>query len=274
MVELKAKGILSIGTLRADRLWDCKHLPEKEMMKKDRGSFDFHVDANSGVCVLQWFDNRIMRVASTYYGAIPASDVQKWSRKEKRMITISRPFMILEYNQKMGRVDKFDMLMELYRIERRNKKYYMRISTGPYNFAISMNGFSTNVISSLRELGSQGIRKGLIEFILLTAERLKAGWIISRKRGRPCYVPITPEASPSQPRKRAPTYAPPLKIVRYVCVNHWPVSGNKLGCRLCEEKRAVRAAIKKALSQVACSKYKVALCFRSEKDFLWTIIAD
>ena len=120
MVELTTRGILSIGTLRADHLRDCKLLLEKEMKKKGTGSSDLKVEANFAVCVLQWCDIKLVKIASTYCGAIPVSDVKRWSNKEKKMITIPRPFMILEYNQNMGGVDKFDMLMALYRIDRKD----------------------------------------------------------------------------------------------------------------------------------------------------------
>ena len=63
MVELIIRGILSIGTLEADHLRDCKLLPEKGM-KKGTGSFDFKVEANFAVCVLQWCDIKLVSFAS------------------------------------------------------------------------------------------------------------------------------------------------------------------------------------------------------------------
>ena len=51
--------------------------------------------------------------------------------QERKYISIPRPFIILEYNQNMGGVDKFDMLIALYRIDRRNKTYYIRIVYWP-----------------------------------------------------------------------------------------------------------------------------------------------
>ena len=89
--------------------------------------------------------------------------------------------------------------------------------------------------------------------------------MVSKKRERPSNVSMTPETSPSQPRQRTPASVPSLANVRYDCLDHWPVSGNKLRRKLCEEKRPAGVTIKEAKSRVACSKCKVPLCFTSEK---------
>ena len=85
---------------------DCELESEKILKKKGRGSFDFKVDAN---------------------------------------VTVERPFMISEYNQNVGGVDKFDTLMAFYRIDRRNKNYYMR-RTGHCSSHASTVGYCTRDI--------------------------------------------------------------------------------------------------------------------------------
>ena len=72
-------------------------------------------------CVLEWYDNKVVRLVSSYCGASPTTNLQRWSKKESKYVSVPRPYMIAEYNQNMGGVDKFDMLMAFYRIDRRNK---------------------------------------------------------------------------------------------------------------------------------------------------------
>ncbi len=68
-IKLKSLGILAIGTLRADRVRDCVLQSERDLKKVGRDAFDFKVDANSGLCVLEWYDNKVVRLVSSYCGA-------------------------------------------------------------------------------------------------------------------------------------------------------------------------------------------------------------
>ena len=126
---LKKDAFWAVATIRKDRLKGAADhlLSEKELKKKGRGSFDYVVEANSGVTVLRWFDNGLVQMVSNYVGNDLASQARRWSKKEGRFINIERPTMVVEYNCHMGGVDLCDMLLSLYRIRHRSTKYYMHI---------------------------------------------------------------------------------------------------------------------------------------------------
>jgi len=51
----------------------------------------------------------------------------RWCRKEKIIVKIPRPVIVDRYNRNMGGVDLSDMLLELFKVNHRSKKRYMRI---------------------------------------------------------------------------------------------------------------------------------------------------
>ena len=53
--------------------------------------------------------------------------IQRWSSKEKKVVSVPCPKMIHQYNKHMGEVGLCDMLMSLYRIELGSKKWCTHI---------------------------------------------------------------------------------------------------------------------------------------------------
>ena len=83
LIYLKKRGILSCGTVRANRLQRCPLLSNKELQKKGRGSLDYKSDLNSGVIVAKWMDNSSVHVASNFVGVEPVGKVKRWSGVDK-----------------------------------------------------------------------------------------------------------------------------------------------------------------------------------------------
>jgi len=77
--------------------------------------------------VTKWFDNKSVCIASSFVGAEPSDNCKRWDRTSKKYVDVVRPLCIAEYNKFMGGVDLSDMLIELYRIDIRGKKWYMRL---------------------------------------------------------------------------------------------------------------------------------------------------
>ena len=129
MNHLKKDGFWAVATIHKDRLKRAdKHLlSEKEQKKKRHGSFDFVVEANSGVTVICWFDNGLVQLLSNYVGNDLTAQARRWSRNEGHFINIDRPAMVVKYNSNMGGVNLCDMLMSMYRICRRSTKHYMHM---------------------------------------------------------------------------------------------------------------------------------------------------
>lgn len=51
--------------------------------------------------------------ASSCVGQSPPDLVQRWSKKEKKMLNIQRPFSVKLYNEHMGGVDLMDQCVKI-----------------------------------------------------------------------------------------------------------------------------------------------------------------
>lgn len=56
--KLKCDRILSVGTVRSNRIAGCQLENDKNMKSKGRGSFDYSVDTENNIVVTKWFDNK------------------------------------------------------------------------------------------------------------------------------------------------------------------------------------------------------------------------
>ncbi|XP_049310850.1 piggyBac transposable element-derived protein 3-like [Bactrocera dorsalis] len=121
LLEYLAKeGILALGTIRRNRIPDCKLSTEKAIVKKDRGYSEEYVSTINGVDIstVVWKDNKLVTLASTFAGQNPISEVRRYDKKNSRYINISRPNVVGEYNRHMGGVDLIDSIMGIYKIRR------------------------------------------------------------------------------------------------------------------------------------------------------------
>lgn len=127
MCNLKQFGILANGTVRINRMSGCQFKSDKELKKEGRGTYDSKIDTNSGIVGCKWFDNKFVHLFSNYFGPEPTNEVHRWSTTSKTRIPVQRPAVVKEYNSFMGGVDLHDMLVEIYRIDIRSKRFYLRI---------------------------------------------------------------------------------------------------------------------------------------------------
>ena len=124
---LKEKGILFVRTIRSNRMGKCDLKRENELKEQGRGSYDFQVETPNNIAMVRWFDRKSINFISSYTCIQPLGECKRYSSSEKKCINIPRPSIVAEYNKYMGCVDLSDMLIELYRINIRSKKWYMRI---------------------------------------------------------------------------------------------------------------------------------------------------
>ena len=99
----------------------------KQFKKLERGLYNELFSNDGKLCVVRWLDNKPAHLLSTYLRSSPLLQVNWWSKIQKERIDVPCPQIVGEYNQNMGGVDLADMLLALYRIDRRSKKYYNRI---------------------------------------------------------------------------------------------------------------------------------------------------
>lgn len=253
---LKSKGILSLGTVRADRVPNTK-LPklktQKEIKSVPRGTVYEYV-ANVDDCQvssLMWVDNKCVRLLSTFAGTNPITQVKRYDRAAKQTVMVPCPNVVLQYNKHMGGVDLMDSMIGRYKILIRSRKWYMRLF---YHL------LDVTVINSwllyLRAKGNRGNLK-LVEFRLELAEALcRMGAINRLKRGRPSssQPPV-----PAKIKKSAPVSSPPIDV-RYDQLSHWIVHADKS----CKQRCKMTGC--KGFSVYACCKCKVALCLNNKNN--------
>ncbi|XP_049813705.1 piggyBac transposable element-derived protein 3-like [Schistocerca nitens] len=109
-------NIDSLGTVRRNRINDCPHEPEKLLLKRGRGSYDYRLNEYSGIIVFKWTDNKVVCSESSFCGLEPMKAVKLWNTIQKRKIDVTCPNIVSFYNNHMGGVDLAGMLVELYRV--------------------------------------------------------------------------------------------------------------------------------------------------------------
>ena len=143
--KLKSKNIFAVGTILQNRLHGCPLASDKEL---SRGCHDQFVDANSEVTVVKWMDTKLVILASTFCSAEPMSTCQRYVRKEKQRKTFPCPNIVKQYNRHMGGVDLHDMLKSLYSVDRKGKKFYLRLCNYLFGLCV-INGCMVTVPKKL-----------------------------------------------------------------------------------------------------------------------------
>lgn len=175
-VFLQKVGILSLGTVCANRVRGCNIPKETTMKKKGRGTMEEKVATVDGVqlSVVSWFDNKIVNTLSSYAGCTPEGETKRMFREKKEHRMISCPRSVMIYNNYMGGVDLLDSMLGYYRIQIRSKKWYLRIFFHLIDLAC--------VNSWLLWRRNNSYYMPLVDFKVAVADALcKAGKVVSKK---------------------------------------------------------------------------------------------
>ena len=261
-LKLKHLGFHSVGTLRANRLRGCNLKSESELRKNGRGSHDAVVDANSGLCIVRWFDNRAVQISSSHVGVEPVTMVKRWDSKAKKHVEVPCPASVTEYNTNMGGVDLFDMLAALYRVDHKGRKWYKRILYWVLNVAC-VNGW----ILYRRHCSQLSVPRkdvlDLLAFVTNISQCLivlnKQAPPLQRKRGRPTTEAAMSEDSHDEntPTRKATVHPTPSAEIRLDNTGHLPDhKATKGRCRHC----------KTSIVRTCCTKCGVFLCLTVDKN--------
>ena len=68
-----------------------------------------------------------MQLVSNFLGIEPITSIEKWCKKEKKRKDILCTQIVKQYNKSMGEVDLADMLIALYRIPCKTKRWYQKL---------------------------------------------------------------------------------------------------------------------------------------------------
>jgi hypothetical protein len=123
---LREQKIYAIGTLRKNRLLGAASALKDEKSMKIRGSYSV-TTSDCDITVVKWNDNNFVHLASTFAGVEPLGTVERWDKKQKAKINVTRPYAVDVYNKHMGGVDLTDFLVSCYRHNLKQKKWYLRL---------------------------------------------------------------------------------------------------------------------------------------------------
>lgn len=121
----KRSGIFLTGTVMVNRIGQVAQKLKSDKQLQ-RGEWDEKVRSDDKVCVVKWMDTKAVTMLSTCSGSAPADTCQRWCKKEKKKIDVTRPAAIKNYNSCMGGIDLCDRLIAYYRSSMRTKKWPVR----------------------------------------------------------------------------------------------------------------------------------------------------
>ena len=178
-------------------------------------------------------------------------------------MSIQCPQLILRYNKGMGGVDKADMLIALYRINFKTRRWYIKIFWHLVDIATVNAWLLYRRHCDHLRIGKKQ-RLSLLDFVLEISESLiSANKVVPMettggKPGRPTKRKSSEAAGPSAKVGRKPTTPLPSNDARCDQLGHWPnpVNGNRSRCRYCKD----------GFSKIFCSKCKICLCLREGKN--------
>ncbi|XP_045457152.1 piggyBac transposable element-derived protein 3-like [Melitaea cinxia] len=249
---LSKQGILSLGTIRRNRIPDCKLPTDKEISKKERGYSVEYVGSVEGteISTVAWKDNKVVTLASSFVGELPKSQVTRYDKVNKRYMTIDCPKIVGEYNRHMGGVDLIDSIMGRYKIKLRSKRWQVRMFYHFLDLVMSNAWLLYKRVHKIKNpqdnlLSSADFREEIATVLCKIGTKA-----VATKRN------IEPEIQ-AKKRKGPAQYVPPT-AVRQDQIGHWPVWAEK---RIrCKYPNCV------GVSQTICEKCGVALCYNKQNN--------
>ena len=118
-------GLRSLGTIRKNRLKGCTLEDDCALLRQGRDSYDYSVDYEAAVAVVEWSDNKVVTLASSCAAISPLKVVRRFSRQERIRVAVPCPNIVSQYNVHMGGVDLADMMVALYRTPAKSHRWYL-----------------------------------------------------------------------------------------------------------------------------------------------------
>lgn len=179
--------------------------------------------------------------------------IQRWVKKEQARKDIQCPQVVKAYNKSMGGVDLADMLIALYRIAVKTKRWYVKVFWHLIDIA-KVNGW----ILYRRHYKQYQLQRNKNKSLLLFTQELAEALIRANKvpttnnRGRPSKR----KSLEQRPGGKKPAVPLPCNDVRYDGLGHWPIPiSDKKRCRLCQE-----------YSRMSCEKCKLHFCLNQNRN--------
>lgn len=236
-IYLLQHQVYACGTVRQGRVGMPKDFVSDKKMT--RGEFQFRC-SEDGIVALQWKDKKSILFLSNFHDIDDVSTVGR-KNKDGSVMQIPCPQIVKDYNSNMGHVDKADMLKSLYEIDRKSKKWWLRIMWHFLDVAV-VNSFL------LFQERSESKSMSLKEFRLA----IIAGIIGAKKS--------SPRGARASVKKQSffKPYVPIEK--RFDKAAHLPVRGTSRRCAFCS------SAAQPHRTKWSCENCGVGLCMNDTKN--------
>lgn len=124
MIKLRQSHFHATGTVREPRLIASELENSKSLQKKERGVYDFRYDKRNEVLAVKWNDNAVVTLATNFQAVEPVLKANRFSRADRKVVSVTQPNLIASYNANMGGVDLLDNFVAKYRIAVKGKKWW------------------------------------------------------------------------------------------------------------------------------------------------------
>ena len=124
---LDKEGILSVGAICSNHLQCYPLVADKDLQKQPRGSFDYKIDNNSGICIVKWNDDSIVQLTSNVVAIDPIQNVLRWNKSTHSGEEVKCPNIVMQYNKSMAGMDLADVSLALYRIMVKTRRWYVKV---------------------------------------------------------------------------------------------------------------------------------------------------
>lgn len=231
MVYLRARGIYSLGTVRSNRIPNCKLPADKDIADEERA-------------------NPNQQTAKTPH----------YDRKQKQFIEMDcLSTIIREYNSHMGGVDLMDGLMGRYHIRAKTRDPMTRLFYHFIDMAATNSYVLYHRILAEQRNDSNNVNEEKPLELPAFREEIAAGLVAYQVKrvGRPPTMPQDHSSEASSVGKRAQH---PVDDIRFDGYDHLPKwldkEGGKKKCKLCKTSQ----------TQCTCDKCNIHLCCSNAKN--------
>ncbi|CAK6972410.1 piggyBac transposable element-derived protein 3-like [Scomber scombrus] len=233
-------GLRSLGTIRKNRLMGCTLEEDRDLLRRGRGRSDFRVDNDANLAVVKWADNKTVTLVSSCASVIPVGQVRRYSKEEKKKISVPCPKIVSEYNTHMGGVDLADMMIALYRTPAKSHRWYLALFWQMVDIAVN-NAW----LLHRHDAAPLGQKHNCLKAFRLDVA--KGHYPEKQKRG--CPSKGNEDNTPPRIIKQ-PKVPRPVDDMRYDGIDHFPIVSVKGRCRMCQDGQ----------TSIVCQKCKVRLC--------------
>ena len=94
------------------------------MEKLERRATEVVTDKNSNITLVRWKGNKVVTVASTFFGKMPLRKAHHYVKAQNGRAEINQSQSIFLYNKGMGGVDRLDQNISSQMIGHQNKKWW------------------------------------------------------------------------------------------------------------------------------------------------------